>query len=135
MSLNPKLTSAAANAAADAVTALMNDGYLRLYSGSQPANADVAITTQTQLAELRFNATAFTSAVGGIATANALTADDSADNSGTCTWFRTFKSDGTTAVFDGSVGTQSANLILNSVSISAGVAVNISAFTYTQAKG
>src|SRR4051812_39464332 len=102
MALNPKLSNAAANAAADAVCALLNNGYLRLYSGTQAADADTAIGAQVLLAELRFNATAFGSAVAGVATANAITADSSADATGTATWFRALKSDGTTVVFDGS---------------------------------
>lgn len=134
MALTPKLSNAGANAAVDAVTAQLNNGYLRLYSGSQPATADTAIGAQVLLAELRFNATAFGSAVGSVATANALTPDASADASGTATWFRAFKSDGTTAVFDGSIGTSGANLNLNSTSILSGAVVSIDTFSYTQAK-
>lgn len=134
MALNPKLSNAGANAAADAVTALLNSGYLRIYDGSQAATADTAIGAQVLLAELRFNATAFAGAVAGVATANSITSDSSADASGTATWFRALKSDGTTVVFDGSVGTSGANLNLNSVAISSGAAVSVTAMTYTQAK-
>ena len=35
MALNPKLSNEAANAEADAVAALPNNGYLRIYDGSQ----------------------------------------------------------------------------------------------------
>jgi hypothetical protein len=135
MATNPKRSNAAVNAAADAVCPLVNNGYLRIYNGTQPATADTAISTQTLLAELRFNTTAFGAASAGVATANALTADSSADNTGTASWFRALKSDGTSAVFDGSVGTSSADLVLNSVSISAGASVSVTAFTYTENKG
>lgn len=135
MALTPKLSDAAANAAVDAVTALLNTGYLRIYDGSQPADADTAVGAQTLLAELRFNGTAFGAASNGAATANALTADASANASGTASWFRALKSDGTTVVFDGSVGTSGANLNLNSVAISSGAQVSVSAFTYTQSQG
>jgi hypothetical protein len=134
MALSPKLANNAASVAADAVTALVNTGYLRIYDGTQPATPDTAITTQVLLAELRFSATAFGAAANGVAAANAITADPSADNTGTATWFRALKSDGTTPVFDGSVGTSGANLNLNAVAISAGAAVSVSAFTYTQSK-
>ena len=120
MALNPKRSNTAVSAAADAVCPLLNNGYLRLYSGTQPATADTAVTTQTLLAELRWNATAFGAASSGVATANAITADTSADNTGTATWFRALKSDGTTVVFDGSVGTSGADLNLNSTSIKIG---------------
>ena len=134
MALTPSLANVAANAAADAVCALLNNGYLRIYSGTQPANADTALSGNTLLAELRWNATAFGASSAGVATANAITSDASADNTGTATFFRALKSDGTTAIFDGSVGTSGANLNLNSVSIQAGAAVSVSAFTYTQQK-
>ncbi len=134
MALSPKLSDAAANAAADTVCALLNTGYLRIYDGTQAANANTALGVQQLLAELRFNSTAFGSAVAGVATANALTPDSSANNTGTASWFRALKSDGTTVVFDGSVGTSGANLNLNSVAISSGAAVSVSSFTYTQSE-
>ena len=105
MALNPTLSNVAANAEADAACALANTGWLRIYDGTQPANADTAVSTQNILAELRFGATAFGASVAGVATANAITADSSANATGTATWFRVFKSDGTTALWDGSVGT------------------------------
>ena len=135
MALSPKRSNTAVSAAADAVCPLLNNGYLRLYTDPKPANADTAISSQTLLAELRFGSTAFGAASNGVATANAITADSSADNTGTATWFRALKSDGTTAVLDGSVGTSSADLILNSVSISAGAQVSVTSFTYTENKG
>ena len=134
MALTPKLANAQASRAADAVCVRLNNGYLRIYDGSQPTDADTAIGAQNLLAELRWNATAFGAASNGVATANALTADSSADNTGTATWFRALESDGTTVVFDGSVGTSGANLNLNSVAISAGAAVSVTAYTYMQAK-
>jgi hypothetical protein len=134
MALNPKLSDAAANAAADAVCALLNNGYLRIYSGTQATDANTALGAQALLAELRFNATAFGSSVAGVATANAITSDSDADATGTATWFRALKSDGTTVIFDGSVGTSGANLNLNSVAIQQHAQVSVSSFTYTQSE-
>ncbi len=134
MALTPKLSNVGANAAADAVVDLLDNGYLRIYDGTQPADADTAITSQVLLAELRFNATAYGAAALGVAIANAFTSDPSANNTGTATWFRALKSDGTTVMFDGSVGTSGANLNLNSVAISAGAAVSVSSLDYTQSK-
>jgi hypothetical protein len=129
----PKQTNLAVNTAADAACALLNSGYLRIYDGSQPATADTAISTQNLLAELRFNATAFGSSVAGVATANAITSG-TAGATGTAAWFRAFKSDGTTAVLDGSVGTSGCDLNLGSVAIQSGGVVSVSAFTYTLPK-
>ena len=134
MALNPKLSNVAANAAADAICALANTGYLRIYDGTQPATADTAISTQVLLATLRLNSTAFGSAVAGVATANAITSDSAAAATGTASWFRALKSDGTTVLFDGSVGTSGANLNLNTTSIVANAAVSCTSFTFTETK-
>ena len=104
MAHSPRLTNDLANAMADALAALLDDGYLRIYDGTQPATADTAITTQTLLAELRFDSPAAPAASAGILTFNAITDDASANDTGTATWARMLQSDGTTAVMDGSVG-------------------------------
>ncbi len=134
MALNTTLSNAQASVAADAVCANANSGFLDIYDGTQPATADTAITTQNKLASLTFNATAFGAASNGVATANAITSDSSADFSGTATWFRCFKSNHTSVLFDGSVGTSGANLNLLTTTIVATQAVSVTAFTYTQKK-
>lgn len=135
MALNPKLSNTGANAEADAVADLLDDGYLRIYDGSQPANADTAVSGQTLLAELRFGNPAFGSSSAGVVTANAITQDSSANNTGTASWFRALKSDGTTVLFDGSVGTSGCNLNLNTTSIVSGAPVSVTALTFTAQKG
>lgn len=134
MALNPKLGNAAVNAGAAAVGALCNNGYIRIYTASQPATADTAITDQVLLAELRFGATAFGDPAAGVIEANAITPDSDANATGAAAWFRALKSDGTTPVFDGSVGTSSADLVLNSTAIQEHAAVSITTMTYTQPK-
>ena len=127
------ITNAQRSRAADAVTARANNGRLRIYSGTVPADANAALSGNTLLADLTFGATAFGAAANGVATANAITADSSADNTGTATFFRVLESDLTTVVFQGTVGTSGAELNLSSVSIIAGGPVSVSALTYTQA--
>lgn len=134
MALNPKRSNAAANAACDAMAALANTGYLRIYDGTQPATADTAVSTQTLLAELRFGATAFGSAVAGVATANAITSDSSANATGTASWYRALKSDGSSVLWDGSVGTSGCDLNLVTTSIVAAAAVAVSSLTLTENK-
>jgi hypothetical protein len=51
-----------------------NTGYIRIYSGTRPTDADTALAGNTLLAELRFNSTAFGAAASGSMTANAITA-------------------------------------------------------------
>lgn len=136
MALNPKRTSGAANAAVDAMAALLNAGKLRIYAGAQPADADTALSGQTLLAELTFANPAFGAGVAGVATANAITGDATADATGTAAFFRALKSDGVTVVYDGSVGAGgSFDLVLNTVAIQAGAQVNVTALTLTESKG
>ena len=49
--------------------------------------------------------------------------------SGTATFFRIYKSDGTTVVMDGSVGTSSADLVLNTTTVATNDTVAISSGT------
>ena len=135
MANNPKSSSAAVNAQADALSDLLDNGYLRIYDGTQPANANTAVSTQVLLAELRFNATASAAASAGTLTMNAITQDSSANNTGTATWFRALKSDGSTVVFDGSVGTSSCDINLGSTSITSGSSVGVTSMTFTVSAG
>lgn len=135
MANNLKISTTAVNTQADALSDLLDNGYLRIYDGTQPANANTAITTQVLLAELRFNATAAPAASGGVLTMNSIAQDSSANNTGTATWFRALKSDGSTAVFDGSVGTASCDLNLGSTSITSGASVAVTSMTYTVSAG
>lgn len=126
-----KTAVATRNAQLDTMTTLLNSGTLRLYSGTEPATPETALSGNTLLAQLTFGNPAFGSAASGVATSNAITADSSADASGTATFFRCLKSDGTTVVYQGTVGTSGADLNLNSVAISSGAAVAISSLTVT----
>ena len=134
-----KVSNAAAAAEADAFASLLDNGYLRIYDSTggtgQPATVDTAIGSQVLLAELRFAATAESSTTNGVVTFAAITADSAANATGTATWFRAFKSDGTTAVWDGSVSTASATLNLNTTSIVINAAVSVTSLTFTVNKG
>lgn len=135
MANNLKISITAVSAQADALSDLLDNGYLRIYDGTQPANANTAITTQVLLAELRFNATAAPAASSGVLTMNSITQDSSANNTGTATWFRALKSDGSTVVFDGSVGTSGCDLNLGSTSITSGASVAVTSMTFTVSAG
>lgn len=133
MATNSQYSTTTRNASLNAIATLANSGYLRIYDGAQPANADTAITTQNLLAELRLNATAFGAAASSVITANAITSGTAAAT-GTAAWFRAvIAADGVTVVFDGSVGTASANLILNSLAIQQNATVSVSSLTLTGA--
>lgn len=135
MALNPKITTAVANAMADALGDQGDSGLLRIYDGSQPTDADTAVGAQTLLAELTMNAAAFPPASGGVLTAATITDDSSANATGTASWFRLLKSDGTTVLMDGTVGTSGGDLNLDDVSITSGATVSVTSFTITMPKG
>lgn len=130
MAANPQLASAAVNAEANAVGALLNGGLLRIYDGTQPANADTAVSTQTLLAELTFGNPAFGAAVGGVATANAIDPEGNAPAGGAATWFRCLSAAGG-SVLDGTVGLSGCDLNLTSIQIQANAEVSVSSFTVT----
>jgi hypothetical protein len=136
MANNPKFANAAVNAEADAVARQLDNGYLRIYDGAQPATADTAIVGQVLLAELRFNATSAPAAAAGVLTFNAFTSDASANATGTAAWFRALQSNGTSVVMDGTVGTVAGfDAIINSTAISSGAQVDCTAMTFTVSKG
>src|SRR5437660_742362 len=68
MASNLNLSESAANVQADALAELLNNGFLRLYDGSQPFTANHPIDSQRLLAELRFGIPAFHLAEAGILT-------------------------------------------------------------------
>lgn len=118
------------NAMLDAITTCAgSSALLRIYDGSRPATGG---TATTKLAELTCNATFAPSATGGVLTLNSIAQDASADATGTATWFRIVKSDGTTFVLDGSVGTSGSDLNLTTTSIVATQPVSITSFVITE---
>lgn len=123
-------STAVRNARADAITTQAGGSCkLRIYNGTRPATGGTATTL---LAELTCNATFAPSASGGVLTLNSITSDSSADATGTATWARIVKSDGTTHILDCSVGTSGADINLNTTSIVAGAAVAVTSAVLTE---
>ncbi len=118
------------NAMLDAITtAAGGSALLRIYDGTRPATGGSATTL---LAELTCNATFAPSASSGALTLNSITQDSSANATGTATWFRIVKSDGTTFVMDGNVGTSGSDLNLTTTSIVATQPVSVTSFVITE---
>jgi len=132
MALNPKLSAASRNLALNAALDVLNSGFMDIYDSTQPTDADTAVGAQVKLARLTLSAAAFAAASAGSKAANAITSG-TALATGTASWFRLWKSDGTTAVADGSVGTSGANLNLNSTAIQINATVSCTSLTYTMA--
>ena len=131
-----KLSTTLADAKLAAVTTACNGGFIRIYSGTEPATANTALSGNVLLAELGFAGTSFgaptTSGSDRMITANTITQDSSADADGTATFFRAVQSNGTTVVFQGTVGTSGQQLNLCATNIVSGGVVSITSMTYTQ---
>lgn len=133
MASNPKYSIALQQARmADLVSTIGNAGLLKIYDGTQPASPDTAVGAQVLLSTHTCGSPfgpASSSAHPSVLTANAI-GSATAGNTSTATWFRITTSGGTAHV-DGSVGTSSADLILNSTSITSGQTVSITSLTVT----
>lgn len=136
MALQTRLSNYIVNQQADSLARALDLGYMRLYSGVQPGNADTPVSNQVLLAELRFAATSAPGAVNGVLTFNPITSDTAADETGVATWFRCVSSDGTTVVMDGSVGVtgSTSNLELATNQIVQNAQVTVTSFTHSVAK-
>lgn len=117
----------------DAITAFVGaSALLRIYSGTRPATGGAATTL---LAQLTCNATFAPAASSGQLTLNAISPATSAAATGTATWFRLVRSDGTTFICDGAVSTVAAgtgDLRLDDTAIVLGGTVAISSAVLTE---
>jgi hypothetical protein len=137
MAVDTIISNAAALAACNAIVDLLDagtpPGKIKIYSGTVPADVDTAITDQTLLATLNLSNTAFGAAADDTGSAKATAASvtsAAAGASGTASFFRATNAAGT-AVIQGTVGTTAADLILDSVVISSGATVAVSAWTFS----
>jgi hypothetical protein len=132
---NPLFYDIAVTTAVNAGAALLNSGYLNIYTGSQPV-LDAALTG-TLLASLRFGATAFGAAAALTGTvsavANAITTAVAAA-SGTAGYFALLRSDGSTVFMTGTCGTSGSDLNMSSTQVLAGQVVAATTFSITQAQ-
>jgi hypothetical protein len=134
LALNPHFLTATRNTMLnDITTSIGTSAIFNIYAGVQPADVSSATTAlNVIISQLTFPTTnAFAAAAAGSMTANAIASDTSAVG-GTAAWFSITKNTGA-RVADGSVGTSGADLNLNSVTITTGATVAITAFTVTMA--
>lgn len=144
--LNTNISNVAARAACDAIVDLLDEGsaagLVKGYSGVQPADPDTA-ATGTLLFTLTLGDPAFGAAAdanpGGRATAAAITADSSADATGTLGYCRGSSSNGGGTPLDdhidGEAGTSGADFNFNTLAIVAGAAVSMTSWTVTMPEG
>jgi len=129
-----KMSTAARNAMADALCGLVDSGsHIYIRTGAAPTNPGDS-DSGTLLATLAMNATAFAAASSGVATANSISSETNAPNSGTMGHYRIKNSSGV-VVWQGTVGTSGAELNFDSITVTAGGTVAITSFTFTQPAG
>jgi hypothetical protein len=125
------IVAAVRNSRLDVITAAIDAGtagLLRIYDGSRPATGGAATTL---LAELTFSDPSAAGAAAGVLTFSAITADASANATGTATWFRIVTS-AAAFVLDGSVSTSGADINFNTTSIVTGANVSVSSLVFTE---
>lgn len=132
-----RAASAVRRAMGDAATALVDagggPGRLDILAGIPPAGPDAALGGQTLLARLTLAVPAFVPTdAAGVAVANPILADDSADATGTASFFRIADAAGA-VLFQGDVSANGGggDLQLNAVLIQAGVEVGIASLSIT----
>ena len=127
--LSTSARNASTNAIVDLIDAGAGAGTIAIRTGPQPTNVGDA-DSGTLLGTLTFSDPAFGNSATGVATADAITSDTTADNSGTAEHFRIKDSDGN-IVADGTCGMGSGDLDFDNNVIVAGGTIAISSFTVT----
>jgi len=131
---NWRITAVARNSMMDNLDDSFNGGtaaIFEIYSGTQPANADTALSGNTKLATLTASAVMWGASAAGVLTLASVTDDSSADATGTATFCRMLTQAAGTVVADCDVATSGATITLNTVSIVSGGTVSITAGTLT----
>lgn len=120
------------NGMMDAIeTATGTAAVLKIRTGAQPATCATA-DSGTVVATISLASDWAAAASGGTKVFNSLpVSDTSADNSGTAGHFRVYASDGTTCHIQGTVGVSGTDMIVDSVSFTAGQTFNVTAWTFT----
>lgn len=127
-----KQTAEAAEVQVAALGLLLVSGSLKIYSGTRPATPATALSGNILLTTFSLDGTPWTAgSTDGVYTSADTPIVSTAAATGTATFARAFKSDGTTAVFDVDCGTSGTEVILASTSIVAGTTVTATVFTLT----
>jgi hypothetical protein len=132
MTTSVSVAVATRNAQADALARNLDAGFIKIYSGTVPATADTALAGNTLLGTLPLQPTSAPAASSGTLTfdTTGLT-DSSIDASGIASFFRGIKTDGTTVVMQGQVGTSGFAMTLADTNLVATGTVTITSFTHT----
>lgn len=126
-----QLSAVVRNARLDAIESTIGaSAVMKIRSGAAPANC-AAADSGSVLATLSLPSDWMEAAASGAKAKSGTWQDTSADLSGSAAHFRIYASDGTTCHMQGTVGTSSADLIVDSTAFTAGQPFNITAFALT----
>jgi len=131
-----RISGAAQDAAANAIRLLADAGAgagtIKVYSGTQPSDADDAEGGGTLLATFTLGDPAYSAAASGngVAALASTPRTTTGVAAGTAAWFRLEDSTGAN-VLDGTVGTSGQQLNLNTLTISVGVNLEITSGNIT----
>ena len=132
MASNLKYSNGTRNAQQQGLITYAGSGsIIHIYQGTQPANANTAISGQTLLVSLTISGGFGTDSNGTLTLGTV--SDGTAVATGTAEFFRITKSDNSTVIMDGSVGTSGCDLNLNNTSIATTQIVGISSGTIIRA--
>lgn len=134
MAKNTRLANIVIDAQADALAALLKDGFIDIYGGQQPDSPETEVGTRQVCVSLRLGSPAFLPSSKGVLSANPIKSGVSVADVNPATWARLFKADHKTPVMDVSVGTKDANIILPTTNIVKGITVACSSFLHAVAK-
>jgi len=139
------ITQTAAQAQLTALESSLNAGTAAVIVGydddaATPANADASAAGSSTLFTLTCSASIFTTKTdgnpGAVGTFDAITADSSADATDTLTFFRILTQSAGTVVCQGTAGTSSADMIVNTTAITSGSNIDdTGTSTITQPEG
>lgn len=121
---------------ADVMALHLNDGYIDIFDGIKPENAETEITNQRRCVSLKLGNPAFMPAERGVITANPISSGVAFNDAEPATWARLYKSDHRTPVMDVTVGAKSGqyNIILPTARIVKGITVSCTSFVHSVAK-
>jgi hypothetical protein len=148
MTAAPACSQAAAEAALNSITALLNIsnsnfGRIKIFTGSPPNSTEDADVGSILSVGMTLSSTAFAAATatsspyGATAIANTVGNDTSAAGTGTAGYFRAYSYNGTTyvCVVQGNCGTSAADMILNTTAIVAGATVECTSWVINLPSG
>lgn len=132
MASNLKYSNGTRNAQQQGLITYAGSGaIIHIYQGTQPADANTAISGQTLLVSLTVTGSFGTDSDGTITLSSV--ANGTAVATGTAQFFRITKSDNSTVIMDGSVGTSGCDMNLNNTSIASTQVVSITSGTIIRA--